>query len=230
MKNYIFLLFTLFIFSCNSHNEWTPLFNGENLDGWHIYGQGNDNYNGWTVQQGVLVYDPTQRTAAENANLTTDNSYGNFELSLDWMITEHGNSGLFWGVVESVEYEHPYQTGAEIQILDDNWTEYIAERGDINRAGSLYGMMPPSKVVSKPAGQWNHYVLHIDHLSNQGWLDFNGERVLDFPVRGAAWQALIAGSGFKDWKGFGQAQKGKITLQDFGGKVAFRNIKIRELK
>ena len=218
------------MFGCQNTDDWQALFNGEDLNGWHIYGKTGSDYNGWIVQDGVLLYDPALRTSPESANLTTDKKFKNFELSLDWMITENGNSGLFWAVVESVEYEHPYQTGPEIQILDDEWTEYIAERGNINRAGSLYNLLAPSKVVSKPSGRWNSYLLHIDHKANQGWLDFNGERVLDFPVHGSEWQALIDGSGFKDWAGFGQAQKGKITLQDHGGKVAFRNIKIRELE
>lgn len=228
LKSTFFILIVLST-SCQSDEGWTPLFNGENMDGWHVYG-GDENFNGWYVEGDVLVFDPAQRSEAKSSNIITDTQYENFELSLDWMISENGNSGLFWAVVESDAYEQPYHTGPEIQILDDGWTEYVEERGDINRAGSLYNLMPPSSIVSKPAGEWNNYLLHIDHQKNEGWLTFNGTRVLEFPVHGPAWQQLIDNSNFADWQGFGEAQKGHIGLQEHGGKVAFRNIKIRELK
>lgn len=226
---YLSLMCALALFThCASDNEWATLFNGKNLEGWHVYGDGK-NYNGWDVQQGVLFFDPAKRTLPKNANLMTNQQYTNFELSLEWMIGENGNSGLFWGVVEDEKYEHPYQTGAEIQILDDGWTAYIEERGDINRAGSLYGMLPPSRIVSKPSGEWNSYLLHIDHNANLGFLVFNDVKVVEFPVHGDAWDNLIAQSSFAGWEGFGQARTGYICLQDYGGKVAFRNIRIRQL-
>lgn len=224
----IITAFMLALMGCQPDDGWENLFNGENLDGWHVYGHGTD-YNGWYVDGGVLVFDPEQRTEAFSANLTTDKQYTSFELSLDWMISEHGNSGLMWGVVESEKFEHPYLTGAEIQILDDGWTEYVTERGDINRAGSLYNLMAPSKVVSKGDGEWNSYLLHIDQQNNEGFLVFNGEKVLEFPVNGQEWQALISQSPFGAWEAFGKAQTGHISLQEHGGKVAFRNIKIKEL-
>lgn len=229
MKKLILLFSLVFLYSCSPDKGPQALFNGENLEGWHIYGQADGNYNGWTVQQGVLFYDPVLRTSAVNANLVTNQTFENFELSFDWMISENGNSGIFWAVIEDDSFEHPYQTGPEIQILDDNWEEYIRERGDINRAGALYNLMAPSKIVSQPAGKWNSYVLHIDHMNNEGWLIFNNERVLEFPVHGPEWENLIARSGFKDWKGFGLARRGHISLQDHGAKVAFRNIQITVL-
>lgn len=229
-KNALFFVVLLIgAMSCGPKDDWATIFNGDNLDGWHVYGDGK-NYNGWSVESGVLVFDPEQRTDPKSANLTTDKQYTSFELSLDWMISEHGNSGLMWGVVEDEKYEHPYLTGAEIQILDDGWTEYVTERGDINRAGALYNLLPPSKVVSKGDGEWNSYLLHIDHAKNEGFLIFNGERVLEFPVNGPEWEAMIENSPLSSWEGFGAAQTGFISLQEHGGKVAFRNIKIRELK
>lgn len=229
MKRIWFFALTLCLLSCSQEgSNWTDLFNGENLSGWHIYGN-NENANTWYTDGEVLVFDPALRKSAATANLVTDKAYSDFELSLDWMISEKGNSGLFWGVVEDSKYEHPYQTGPEIQMLDDNWTEYIEERGNIQRAGSIFNILAPSKIVAKPADEWNSYLLHIDQSNNQGWLDFNSERVLDFPVNGDEWQQMINNSGFKDWEGFGVQKEGKICLQDNGSKVAFRRIKIRDL-
>ena len=229
MKYALLILFVLLMSGCNNDQGWTYLFNGKDLDGWHIYHKGKENFNGWYVSDGVLVFDPAKRTEATNADLVTDREFTSFELDLEWMISEEGNSGVFWGVVEEDQYDHTYETGPEVQVLDDNWTAYIEERGNIQRAGSLFNIIAPSAVVSKPAGEWNHFLIHVDHNQNEGFVNLNGVEILRFAVNGPKWEGLIANSGFKDWPGFGMAQTGHIALQDHGGQVAFRNIKIREL-
>ena len=229
MRHILFSALIVFTLSCSPQDKgWVELFNGKDLSGWHIYG-GSKNLNGWYVENDVLVFDPALRTTAETANLVSDNSFTSFELSLDWMISENGNSGLFWGVLEDSMYNHPYQTGPEIQILDDGWKEYISERGDIQRAGSIFNIIAPSRIVSKASGEWNNYLLSINHQTNEGSLIFNNTLVLEFPVNGKPWQALINNSGFKDWSGFGEQREGRICLQDHGSKVAFRRIKIRPI-
>ena len=93
----------------------------------------------------------------------------------------------------------------------------------------MYGLIAPSSIVSKAAGIWNHYILHIDHVENIGYVVFNDQEVLRFPVHGPEWDALVAKSGFADWPGFGSAQTGHISLQEHGDKVMFKNIKVRIL-
>lgn len=229
MKHALLIILGILVSSCSTDQQWTYLFNGEDMEGWHIYQKGTENFNGWYVSDGVLVFDPANRTDASNADLITDQQFTSFELDLEWMISEEGNSGIFWAVVEDEEYENTYDTGPEIQVLDDNWAAYVDERGDIQRAGSMFNVMAPFEIVSKPAGEWNHYLIHIDQVQNEGFVVFNGVETLRFPVNGPEWEELITGSGFKDWPGFGKAQTGHIALQDHGSQVAFRNIKIREL-
>jgi hypothetical protein len=43
------------------------------------------------------------------------------------------------------------------------------------------------------------------------------------------WEALIAGSKFKNEPAFGKSRKGRISLQDHGNQVWYRNIKVRQL-
>ncbi|MEM6524274.1 MAG: DUF1080 domain-containing protein [Bacteroidota bacterium] len=229
MKNVLLPILVLLLFSCRSDQQWTYLFNGENLEGWHVYQKGKQNFNGWYVSDGVLVFDPAQRTEAYNADLVTDQQFTSFEMELEWMISEKGNSGVFWGVVEDNEYAHTYETGPEIQVLDDNWSEYLEERGNIQRAGSLFNVIAPSHIVSRPAGEWNRFLIRIDHGQNEGFVKFNDVETLRFPVNGSEWEELVDSSGFKDWPGFGKARTGHIALQDHGNQVAYRNIKIREL-
>jgi len=215
---------------CSQSDDWESLFNGKNLDGWHIYLKGTENYNGWYVENEILIFDPATRTEATNSDLVTDKQFTSFELSVEWMISEEGNSGIFWGVIEDSTYTHTYETGPEIQILDDNWSEYVKSRGDIQRAGSIFNISPPAKIATKPANEWNHNFIRIDHAKNEGLVMLNNEEIQRFPVNGKQWEELKANSAFKDWPGFGIAQKGHIALQDHGNQAAFRNIKIRELR
>ena len=214
--------------STSENKNYTPLFNGENFIGWHVYG-GAEGYDGWRVNNGELQFDFRNKKGAESANLVTDSTYTIFDLLLEWKISKEGNSGIFWKVVEDPKFDHPYQTGHEVQILDDEWTEYIEQRGDKTRAGAIFDLLAPTKIVSKPANEWNLYHLHIDHSENVGFLRFNGTEVLRFAVHGPEWQDRIAASSFADWKDYGMSRTGRIGLQDHGGQVAFRNIKIRRL-
>jgi hypothetical protein len=43
------------------------------------------------------------------------------------------------------------------------------------------------------------------------------------------WPKLIAGSKFKDMPDFGKSKKGRISLQDHGNLVWYKNVKIKKL-
>jgi hypothetical protein len=86
--------------------------------------------------------------------------------------------------------------------------------------------------VCKPAGEWNHILLTIDHNKNEGSVELNGTKIVEFPLKGEAWDTMVANSKFKDrcaFRNFGKYETGKIGLQDHGDLVSFRNIKIRKL-
>ncbi len=207
------------------NGEWTTLFDGKNLDGWHAYN--GDEPTQWKIEDGAMVLTPAKgRSGTEN--LVTDKTYDDFELSLEWKISEGGNSGIMWAVQEDKKYGEPYQTGPEIQVLDNERNE-DAKNGKSHQAGALYDMVEPSQDVVKPAGEWNTCVITINHKDNNGSVELNGTHIVDFPVKGDNWDALIAKSKFADWKGFGETEDGHIALQDHGYPVSFKNIKIKEL-
>ncbi|PCJ92830.1 MAG: glycosyl hydrolase [Flavobacteriaceae bacterium] len=211
----------------NEAEEWTVLFDGSSFDGWHIYaGEGVPEV--WTLDDGAMVYTPSGEGHGDGANLVTDKDYTDFVLSLEWRISEGGNSGIFWGVKEDENLSEAYQTGPEIQILD-NEKHPDAKAGTTHQAGALYDMVAPSKDVTNPVGEWNTNVITINHKTNEGIIVLNGVEIVTFSVNDPEWSEMVSTSKFADWETFGKYTTGKIGLQDHGNEVAFRNIKIKEL-
>jgi len=60
------------------------------------------------------------------------------------------------------------------------------------------------------------------------WL--NGEKVVEYDLGSPEWLARVAGSKFKEWKEFGLARKGHLALQQHGARIAFKNLRILDLK
>lgn len=205
---------------------WTNLFDGKSFDGWHTYLRDTISSQ-WQIEDGVLFYSPDPDKAQGMNNLITDKKYKNYELSLEWKISIDGNSGVFYGVLEDEKFVVPYMTAPEIQIRD--YTNIADFTDQQQMSGAIFGIVGVEKDVANKAGEWNHFLIKIDHKNNLGMVTLNEKEVANFPVNGEAWNALVADSKFKDWEGFGISQEGHIGLQDHAHGVWFRNIKIKEL-
>jgi hypothetical protein len=213
-----------------AQNEWTKL----SLDHWQAF-KGGELPSFWKEENDVIVfYPPTAEErkkpdgGRQSFNIVTKKEYTNFILSLEWKMSDTGNSGIMWGVSEDDKFGEPYQTGLEIQLLDND-KHPDAKNGPTRQAGALYDLVPPPTDVTKPIGEWNTAVITINHETNEGTSVLNGVEVAKFPVNGEALQTLLKGSKFDGWEGFGTYKTGKIALQDHGDVVSFRNIKIKEL-
>ena len=204
--------------------EWISLFDGATLNGWHVYNGGDINSH-WSVEDGVLAF--AGREGSVEYNIVTDKEYTNFRLSLEWKISENGNSGIMWGVVEDKEITYPYDTGIEIQVLHNEG--HPDGKFPSHRAGALYDMIVPPSNITKPVGEWNHCEIYINHNTNEGKAWLNGTLTAEFPLSGEKWNEMIANSKFKDWEHFAKSKTGRICLQDHEDKVWYRNIKIQEL-
>jgi len=201
---------------------WQLLFDGKTTKGWHSYLK-TEATPAWTAKDGTLQLDAAVKDG--RGDIVTDKEYENFELSIDWNISEGGNSGIIFIVHEDKAFDATYLTGPEYQLLDDKKAEDNKKANHL--AASLYDMIAPAKEVEKPAGEWNHTVIKLKNGELTFWL--NGVQTVQTHLWDDKWKELVATSKFKGWKGFAEYHKGHIALQDHGHHIEFRNVKVREL-
>jgi Domain of Unknown Function (DUF1080) len=198
---------------------WKLLFNGETLDGWRTYQ--NRESDGWIVSAGELIC--KTRDVKKRADLITEAQYGDFELSIEWKIEAKMNSGILYHVLETKGA--PYLTGPEYQLIDD--FGYVEKLQPGQLSGADYDMYPPSQQVVRPVGQYNLTRIiyksgHVEH-----WL--NGVKVVEFMRGSEDWNSRKQKSKWAEEADYGKSPTGHISLQDHGGGIRFRNIKIRFL-
>ena len=222
---------------CNAQNTltkqeekegWKLLFNGKTLNGWRNF-KSKTIGEAWSVTDGAIHLNKTQKEGFQlkgGGDIVTENEFENFELSIEWKIAPCGNSGIIFNVVEAPEYQYVWQTGPEMQVLDNAC--HPDAKIEKHRAGNLYDLIASPTESVKSANEWN--VAKI--VSNKGHLELwlNGVKQVETTMFTPEWEAMIKGSKFKDMPGFGKSKKGRISLQDHGDLVWFRNIKIKELK
>ena len=195
---------------------WRLLFDGRTTDGWRGF-KLNGAPDGWKVVDGALT-----RVAAAGDILTTQ-KFKNFELDLEWKISEGGNSGIFYRGSE--DEDAIYWTAPEMQVLDDAHHEDGKSR--LTSAGADYGLYEAPAGIVKPAGQWNQVRLIVNGRHVEHWL--NGVRMLQYELYSPDWEMKVRDSKFAAHPKYGRNAEGYIGLQDHGDWVAFRNIKIHVL-
>ncbi len=239
----IFCLLSLILFSCSStkknslndklnaltstekDNGWILLFDGGTTKGWHTYNKNSVTKN-WKVADGALVMDPKLEDRDNSGDIVTNNEYENYEFTTDWRISEGGNSGIIFDIQEDPKFSATYNTGAEMQVLDNIKADDNKKENHL--AGLLYDISGTA-ALSKPkaVGEWNQ----VRIIQNNGHLTFyfNGIKTLDMQYGSEEWKNMVANSKFKSWPNFMTSPKGKIAFQDHGHEVAFRNVKIKPL-
>ncbi len=110
-----------------------PLYNGDNLNGWHARNASVPQ--SWSSQNGMLV---NQLAKAHGTDLITDEKFKNFTIRYEYMVPKGANSGLY------LRGRH------ELQIMDDYDSKTPKEGGN----GGLYSTKAPDKFVSRKAGEW----------------------------------------------------------------------------
>lgn len=127
---------------------WQSLFDGSTLDGWHTVGEAD-----WQT-----VDNTVQAVVGDSSGfLVTDADYGDFDLSLEFWVSDEANSGVF---IRCMDHQ---EIGAdscyEVNIFD-------MRPDPTYGTGAIVNFVPPAETVST-GGKWNRYEISArgDRLS-----------------------------------------------------------------
>ncbi|MDR2969304.1 MAG: DUF1080 domain-containing protein [Tannerellaceae bacterium] len=142
--------------------EEVNLFNGENLDGWEIFGTER-----WYVQDGLLVCESGPNK--QYGYLTTRKHYDDFDLTVEFKQEADGNSGVF------------IRSFVEEDAKVNGWQVEVAPTG--NDTGGIYEsygrgwliQIPDEKENILKYKEWNTLRIRVQGESVQTWL--NGEEM-----------------------------------------------------
>jgi len=182
------------------------LFDGKSLDGWTF------NKDGWVIEDGAMSL------VKGGGYIWTKETYGDFELDLDFKVSKGCNSGIFF----RTNPKNPVSEGFEIQVMDSH-----GKKPDKHSVGSLYDAQAASKTTVNPAGEWNTYKMICK--GPKITIFINGEKINEADLD--QWtQANKNPDGTKNK--FPTALKdmprtGHIGFQDHGQPVWYRNVTIK---
>lgn len=193
---------------------WKLLFDGKTLNGWRVY-KGKDS-KGWVVKEESIHLEKPG-----SGDLITEEKFANFEFAIDWRFETGNNSGIIYRVAETGGPS--WATGPEMQVMYHNPKDKLGKTS----GGSLYDMFAPTANPFKGKDSWTTFKIvargkHLEH-----WV--NGVKVVETDIGSAAWNEALDKSKWKKYSQFASQPTGHIGLQDHGGKIYFRNVKIRLL-
>lgn len=201
---------------------WNLVFDGSTTAGWHGYNM-SIFPDCWAIEDGCLTMNTTG--GAESQDIITNKVYKNFAFSVDYKTDTAANSGIIWQVKEDPKYKFPYETGPEMQIIDDEgWPGKLEEW---QKSGANYAMYTAKVKAHKPVGEWNNILLVVNN--NKVTQILNGVTVVEYEKYTDEWTKLRNSGKWADYPDYGKYDEGNISLQNHGSKVWFRNIKIKEL-
>ena len=198
---------------------FTLLFDGKSLK--HFKGIKTDTIpdGAWIVKDGEIVCPPRKdRPEGVAGSIVTKEQYANFDLRFQYKLDTD-----FEGAVNSGVKYFSYlgaELGLEYQLYDHD-----KEVKGPHALADLYDLLPATERPAKGRGKWNWVRIVAKGKNVEHWL--NNKKVLSFERGSEAFRAAVANSKFKNREGFGEAEKGPIILQDHGGGIAFRNLKIK---
>lgn len=228
MKLNLLLLTSLFILSaCNQKNQEQPesenLFNGIDLNGWHVDVPAMDNnpdtINPFIVRDGLLVSlgDP-------RGHLITDNEFENYQLEVEYRFAgEPGNCGvlvhsstpraLYKMFPKSMEVQMEHENAGDFWCIVEDITVPNMEdrRGPKEEWGITEGKARRIRKTvdgaEVPVGEWNNMIIECVADEVKVWVN-----------------DVLVNEGYNC-----TAQKGQIAIQAEGSEVEFRKVEITHI-
>jgi len=201
------------------------LFDGKSLVGWHgmphfdpyklsamtddarkaqIAKWTDDAKKHWFVENGELVND------GNGTYLTTDESFGDIELRIDYKTVAKADSGIY------------LRTTPQVQIWDFTKEGGKWDRGADKGSGGLFNNdkaspgRDPLVLADKPFGEWNTF--RILQVGERVTVYLNDKLVVDAARMENFWSKTLP-----------LLRKGPIQLQTHGGEIRWRNIEVRDI-
>jgi len=163
VKKLIYILFFIFFTYHSGFSQKNEiLFNGENLNGWDIYGTEL-----WYVDNGELVSESGPNK--EYGYLLTEKNYNNFLLHLEFKQESNGNSGVFFrSKIDGVKI-----SGWQVEVAPTNQFT-----GGIYESYGRGWLIKPDITVpdNLNEGDWN--ILEIKVLNSEVTTWLNGKKVV----------------------------------------------------
>ena len=207
-----FVLFGLAfaVSAADTGDGFAPIFNGKNLDGWHLFRpQGS----GYLVEDGKIV-----SPAGGGRNLLYEKEYSNFIFRFEFKLERGANHGI--GIRAPMGSGTVSAVGMEIQIFDDDDPKH-ADLAPHEYHGSLYGVAPAKRGFLKPVGEWNEE--EITANGRRISVVLNGTKILDVDLGTITDPAVL-----RKRPGILRT-KGHIGLLGHYTRVEFRNLRVKEL-
>ena len=223
MKNY-FLALLLLVSTLYCEAQTIDLFNGKNLDGWHIDVPQMDNNpdaaNPFIVREGKLV-----SLSAPEGHIITDNTYENFRLNIEYRFTkEPGNCGVLVYVSTPRALYKMFPKSIEVQLMHENAGDFwcmeedittdnmVERRGPKEEWGITDGKKRRIKNLTdgseNPVGEWNTMIIECIQNEIKVWVNDD-----------------LVNHGYN-----ATASSGQIALQAEGSEVEFRKVKLTPIK
>ena len=208
---------------------WKLLWDGKTTVGWRGARLKTFPAKGWIIENGILKVQKSDGGESTNGgDIVTIKKYRNFELQVDFRITEGANSGIKYFVDTELNQGKGSSIGCEFQILDDKKHPDAKQGVNGNRTlGSLYDLIAAPQNKPFRPGFFNRARIVVKGSKVEHYL--NDIKIIEYERGTQQWRALVAFSKYNVWPNFGEAEEGHILLQDHGDEVWFKNIKIREL-
>jgi len=194
---------------------FVALFDGTSTDQWMNAKSGKFPAKGWVVEGGNLKTPPK----GGGGDIITKGTYEQFDFRFEWKLAKGANSGVKYFIMRKRG-----SLGHEYQVIDDAGYP----NGGMHSTASFYDVFAPAKVKPlKPVGEFNTSRIVVKGQTVTHFL--NGKKVLSYELGSDEVKAAVAKSKFRSLDVFGVRLAGHILLQDHGGEVWFRNIRIRDL-
>ncbi len=154
--------------SAPAETEWVTLFDGTDLSHFNTAGEA----------QWIIIDDYVEADGYKRSYLVTKESYGDFQLRVEFWPSPDANSGVYIRCQNPEEIKA--ESGYEINIYDTN------ENPD-NRTGAIIHFTPPMTAI-EAGGQWNTYEITAEgshivvHLNGTLVADLEDESYASGPI------------------------------------------------